>query len=55
MGGTGALRGSNATGASHLALIHAGWCGGMSEEAGRVSEAWSPLTDDDDTVVDVLQ
>ena len=29
--------GSNATGASqHRALIHAGWCGGMSEEAARV-------------------
>ena len=27
-GGTGG--GSNATGASHRALIHAGWCGGMS-------------------------
>ena len=38
-GGTG---GSNAAGASHRALIHAGWCGGMSEEAGRVSEAWPP-------------
>ena len=38
-GGTG---GSNATGASHRALIHAGWCGGMSEEAGRVSGAWPP-------------
>ena len=35
-GGTG---GCNATGASHPALIHAGWCGGMSEEAGRVSGA----------------
>ena len=35
--------GSNATGASHRALIHAGWCGGMSEEAGRVSGAWPPL------------
>ena len=51
-GGTG---GSNATGASHRALIHAGWCGGMSEEAGRVSGAWTPLTDGDDTVVDVLR
>ena len=51
-GGTG---GSNATGASHRALIHAGWCGGMSEEAGRVSGAWPPLTDGDDTVVDVLR
>ena len=52
-GGTG---GSNATGASNRALIHAGWCGGMSEEAGRVSGAWPPpLTDGDDTVVDVLR
>ena len=50
-GGTG---GSNATGASHRALIHAGWCGGMFEEAARVSGAWLPLTDGDDTVVDVL-
>ena len=41
-GGTG---GSNATGASHRALIHAGWCGGMSEEAARVSLVCSPLTD----------
>ena len=32
--------GSNATGASHRALIHAGWCGGMSEEAARVSGPW---------------
>ena len=40
--GTG---GSNATGASHRALIHAGWCGGMSKEAGCVSGAWPPLTD----------
>ena len=38
-GGTG---GSNATGALHRALIHAGWCGGMSEEAGRVSGACPP-------------
>ena len=38
-GGTG---GSNATGASHLALIHAGWCGGMSEEAARVSGVCPP-------------
>ena len=38
-GGTG---GSNATGASHLALIHAGWCGGMSEEAARVSGVCHP-------------
>ena len=55
LGGTGALGGSNATGASHQALIHAGWCGGKSEEAGRVSGAWPPLTDGDDTVVDVLR
>ena len=34
--------GSNATGASHRALIHAGWCGGMSEEAARVSGVWPP-------------
>ena len=27
----------------------------MSEEAGRVSGAWPPLTDGDDTVVDVLR
>ena len=47
--------GSNATGASHRDLIHAGWCGGMSEEAARVSKGWPPLTDDDDTVVDVLR
>ena len=50
--GTG---GSNATGASYWALIHAGWCGGMSKEAGRISDAWPPLTDGDDTVVDVLR
>ena len=37
--------GSNATGASHWALIHAGWCGGMSEEAARVSGVCPPLTD----------
>ena len=49
------MGGNNATGASHRALIHAGWCGGMSEEAGRVSGAWPPLTDGDDTVVDVLR
>ena len=42
LGGTGALGGSNATGASHRALIHAGWCGGMSEEAARVSGVWPP-------------
>ena len=29
----GALGGGNATGASYRALIHAGWCCGMSEEA----------------------
>ena len=34
--------GSNATGASHQALIHAGWCCGMSEEATRISSAWPP-------------
>ena len=34
--------GSNATGASHRALIHAGWCGGLSEEAARVSGVWPP-------------
>ena len=39
-GGTGG--GSNATGASHRALIHAEWCGGMFEEAGRVFGAWRP-------------
>ena len=38
--GTGG--GSNATGASYRALIHAGWCCGMSEEAARVSGAWPP-------------
>ena len=42
LGGTGALGGSNATGASHRALIHAGWCGGMSEEAARVSGVCPP-------------
>ena len=41
-GGNG---GSNATGASHRALIHVGWCGGMSEEAARVSGVCPPLTD----------
>ena len=50
----GALGGSNATGASYRALIHAGWCCGMSEEAARVSGV-PPLTDGDDTVVDVLR
>ena len=50
--GTG---GSNATGASHRALIHAGWCGGMSEEAARVSGLWPPLTDGNEMVVDVLR
>ena len=50
-----ALGGGNATGASHRALIHVRWCGGMYEEAGRVFGAWPPLTDGDDTVVDVLR
>ena len=40
--GEGTGGGSNATGASHRALIHARWCGGISEEAGRVSGAWPP-------------
>ena len=53
-GGTGG-GGSNATGASHRALIHAGWCGGMFEEAARISGAWPPLTDGDDTVVAILR
>ena len=34
--------GSNATGASHRPLIHAGWCGGLSEEAAGVSGVWPP-------------
>ena len=34
--------GGNATGASYQALIHAGWCCGMSEEAARVSGLWPP-------------
>ena len=34
--------GSNATGASHRPLIHAGWCCGMSEEAACVSGVWPP-------------
>ena len=38
----GGLGGSNGTEASHRALIHAGWCGEMSEEAARISGAWSP-------------
>ena len=38
----GALGGSNATGASYRALIHAGWCCGMFEEAARVSGLWPP-------------
>ena len=38
-GGTG---GSNATGASHRALIHVVRCGGMFEEAARVSGVWPP-------------
>ena len=33
---------SNATGASYRALIHAGWCGGMSEEAALVSGVCPP-------------
>ena len=33
---------SNATGASHRALIHAVRGGGMSEEAARVSGVWPP-------------
>ena len=33
---------SNATGASHRALIHAVRCGGMSKEAARVSGVWPP-------------
>ena len=33
---------SNATGASHRALIHAVRYGGMSEEAARVSGVWPP-------------
>ena len=41
----GGTWGSNATGASHRALIHAGWCGGMSEEAARMSGVCPPLTD----------
>ena len=41
----GGIGGSNATGASHRALIHAGWCAGMFEEAARVSEVCPPLTD----------
>ena len=32
--------GSNATEASYRALIHAGWCCGMSEEAARISGVW---------------
>ena len=42
LGRTGALGGSIATGASHRALIHAEWCGGMSEEAARVSGVCPP-------------
>ena len=41
-GGTGGGGGSNATGASHRALIHAEGCGGMSEEAARVSGVCPP-------------
>ena len=40
-----ALGGSNAIGGSYWALIHAGWCGGMSQEAERVSGVCPPLTD----------
>ena len=32
--------GSYATGASYRALIRAGWCCGMSEEAARISGVW---------------
>ena len=35
--------GSNATGASYRALIHAGWCYGMSQEAAHVSGECPPL------------
>ena len=38
----GVSGGSNAAGASHRPLIHAGWCCGMSEEAARVSRVWPP-------------
>ena len=51
----GGLGASNATEASYWALIHAVRCGGMFEEAARVSEAWPPLTDGDDTVVAILR
>ena len=36
---------SNATGLLHRAHIHAVRCGGMSEEAARVSGVCPPLTD----------
>ena len=36
------MGGSNATRESHRAVIHAGWCAGMSEEAARVSGVWPP-------------
>ena len=39
-GGPG--RGSNATRASHRALVHAGWCGGMSEEAAHIAGVCPP-------------
>ena len=42
-------------GASHRALIHAEWCGGMSEEAACVSGVCPPLMNGDDTVVHVLR
>ena len=38
----GGAGGSNATGASYRALIHAGWCCGMYKEAARVSGVWHP-------------
>ena len=41
-GGTGALGGSNAMGASPGALIHALRCGGMSEEVTSGSGVWPP-------------
>ena len=50
----GPREGSNATGASYRALIHAGWCCGMSEEAARVSGLWPPSRTNE-TVVDVLR
>ena len=47
--------GSNATGPSHRALIHAVRCGGMSKEHGAHLRVVAPLRDGDDTVVDVLR